>query len=180
MILLFIFIAGGFTNTSTTYSLKLDLNQEFVSSLSLAQNEIVSENDRKFGRGNNTTKLLMNFDVKDTLFEEEDVKIVEVEVKGRVINGRDSFPFNGADELYLVKLNKDREVFFGNIKININHKTGDDIGIISLRYEPQNEQADLSITSGPMSNTAMLPFGNFFITFEELNFIYHVIERIGE
>lgn len=73
----------------------------------------------------------------------------------------------------------EHEIFFGTVKIDIKNRRGDELGIISLRFNPKTQQADVAITSGSMSNSAMLPFGEFFVTFEELEYIENAIGKLG-
>lgn len=48
------------------------------------------------------------------------VKIVQVDVNGTIMNEKSSFPFKGQDEIYLLNLNG-RDIFYGNIMIDLTH-----------------------------------------------------------
>jgi hypothetical protein len=172
----------GFKEGDTAaYKIKLELDKEVMDYLASTESPIINGNDNKFGKTSpSSTRLHMDFKVAETLYDSNKVKIVKVNVKGQLINAQDSFPFEGNDEIYLVRINQDREIFVGNVKIDIKNAKEQELGVISIRYEPKTQQADVSLTSGPMSNSGMIAFGKLFITHEEQEMINSVLGKIGE
>ncbi|WP_128103073.1 hypothetical protein [Paenibacillus sp. DCT19] len=63
----------------------------------------------------------------------------------------------------------DREVYYGTIDIEMKSLLGSDQGNLSLRYEPKTDNLDISLTSGNMDTSAMIPFGKPFLTWDDLD-----------
>lgn len=169
----------GYSEDKDSYSIKMDVNpsvinhfenqekQTFTRNTANSESPIFQKNEEKFGMNNKDFKLNLNFSVSNDQEDYGQVKIVQVEVNGEILNESNSFPFKGQDEIYLVHLNG-RNIFFGNIMIDLTHKGGNEEGVLSLRYEPGADLFDATITSGQIGDLAMIPFGELFLTKDDV------------
>jgi len=161
-----VLIIMGFRHDYTIYNVNLDSNKIIMEQFK--NNPIMKKNVTKFGLDNKNAKLTLQLNIKkEPLVQKNSVKIMETDINGVIHIADKSFLFNGDKEIYLISFDS-REIYYGNIPINIKNNNGFEEGVLSLRYEPNIDNIDITITSGAVGDNAMIPFGELFLTHEDL------------
>ncbi|MFS1518659.1 hypothetical protein V1503_19675 [Bacillus sp. SCS-151] len=180
-LILFILIGVLFTsvmvgfNNKETYDFKLDVNNQVLDFLEKESNPVIEKNEKKFGKKENEPNLKLDLEIVNDETEVFDsFKIIGAKVKGSIKTLESTFPFDGEGDLNLISFN-DREIYYGSVGIKIKNKSVEEEGALSIRLDPETNEVDVTITSGVIGDTAMLPFGTLFLTNEDLDAIDAII-----
>lgn len=165
----------GYSPDSKNHNLNLGPNDYVMQSL--AGNAIASQSVEKLGRDFKKSSLNLRLNPSTQVVDEYDsFQIVEVEINGTIKNTEGTFPVYGKDHLYLVQY-KGRQIFFGNMTVDIKNIKGTEEGVLSIRYEPDAGRADVTLTSGAIGDTAMVAFGELFLTKQEVADIDAILQK---
>ena len=159
-----VFMTGADQNGK---KIKLDANANVEALKVLANNPILEENEKKFNNLEKKSNVKIQLTLDNGQKITDELTDFKANVKGNFKLDK-AYPFEGDGNLQLYKFDN-REVYYGAIDLNMKNVKGNDEGVISLRYEPATDKLDISITSGAMGDTAMIPFGTPFLTIEDLN-----------
>lgn len=97
--------------------------------------------------------------------------------KGVIKTPEGNFNFQGHGDLYLVKLESGEVIYQSTIDGNFKNKKSDENFSISMRYNPNTEDIDISFVSGLIGDSAILSFGTPFISDAEFNEIADKIRQ---
>ncbi|MDX8360123.1 hypothetical protein [Cytobacillus sp. IB215316] len=173
---IFASVMVGFNNKET-YEFKLDINNQVLDFLEKDSNPIIEKNEKKFGKKVNEPNLKLDLEIVNDETEVFDsFSIVGAIVNGNIKTLEGTFPFNGEGDLNLISFDN-REIYYGSVEITIKNKSVEEYGMLSIRLDPETNEVDVTITSGVIGDTAMLPFGALFLTNEDLDAIDAIIRN---
>ncbi|MEF3356229.1 hypothetical protein PV403_24400 [Paenibacillus sp. GYB006] len=133
-------------------------SKSLLSTLNSTSRETAIESDQ----------IKVNIEMDEDNKEEFNSKLtfIPAEISGMLHLDKDyNFEANGKlDEVIF----DGRTVYVGSMFVDIDGGIGE--GALSIRYEPENEKIDLSITLGEMdtNSNVLLPYGEAFLTWDEL------------
>ncbi|MGR6541716.1 hypothetical protein [Paenibacillus tundrae] len=154
--------------------IKLDADANVEALNALTNNPILKENDKKFNKLEKKSNIKIQLTLEDQQSISNNLVDYKANVKGNIKLDK-AYPFEGDGNLQLYNFDG-REVYYGAIDLKMKNIKGNDEGVLSLRYEPKTDKLDISITSGAMGDTAMIPFGKPFLTLDDLNQIDQIKE----
>ncbi|MDT3426636.1 hypothetical protein J2Z22_002162 [Paenibacillus forsythiae] len=158
-----IFLAGA-SKESTKFNLKADANTQALENLK--ENPVFQSNEKKFKNLDKKAKVLIDLSLRNKQEVKENYDLLDASITGNIILDK-AYPFTGEGQLSLISFDN-RSVYYGSIDINMRTPLGDDFGSLSMRYEPGTNQLDISVTSGDINDSAMIPFGTPFLTWDDL------------
>ncbi|CAH1192409.1 hypothetical protein [Paenibacillus sp. JJ-223] len=170
-----VFIMGADQNGK---KIKLDANVNVQALQALANNPILEENEKKFNKLEKKANIKLQLTLDSGKEISTSLSDYKVSIKGNIKLDQ-AYPFEGEGDLQLYRFDN-REVYYGAIDVNMKNVKGNDEGVVSLRYEPQTEKLDISVTSGAMGDTAMIPFGTPFLTIDDLTKIDTIKEEVTQ
>lgn len=168
-------VLGGFDKEKKIL-LNLDLNEYYMNLISEKSSELSKGNGEKFGK--DILKSKLNIQIYDFQLTEELAKRehYEAKVKGVIKAPTGNFNFEGDGDINKVMLDSNKEIYSGSFKGNVKNIKGDDVVTISFRYNPKTKESDVTVVSGFVGDTGILPFGSPFLYEEDLVEIREIIE----
>ncbi|CAM5219052.1 hypothetical protein UACE39S_03210 [Ureibacillus acetophenoni] len=164
-------LSGGSHNV--THDLKVKSNEMIYDSLK--NDKIMSKNNEKFGTDYKTGRLDLKIEETGLSKEYSKYEEVEVNLKGNIHTSTKTFPFDGNGIIQKINL-KNQDVYWGFIDIDIKNRGGKEEGVLTIRYRPETDDVDISITSGEVPVTGLMSFGKIFLSEDE---IFEILSIIG-
>lgn len=146
------------------------------------ENKSIAEaNTKKMGNGLEKSSINVHFfdfkNTEGTTLAEKNYEEFDAKTKGVIKTPEGNFNFESDGYLHVVKLSDEQTIYSGRFKGNFKNKQTEEAFFLTMRFNPETEQIDVSFTSGVIGDNAILSFGKSFITDAQFNEIEETIRR---
>lgn len=146
------------------------------------ENKSIGEaNTNKMGFGLEKSSMNVYFfdfkNIEATTLAEKNYEEFDAKTKGVMRTPEGNFNFESDGYLHVVKLSDEQTIYSGRFKGNFKNKQTEEAFFLTMRFNPETEQIDVSFTSGVIGDNAILSFGKSFITDAQFNEIEETIRR---
>lgn len=174
----FIFVTGFKKEEKLHFN--LSLNEEYLDMVQSKNSDFKKDTDEKFGSNTKETKINLSIDNIVEVKSFSDFTENTADAKGVIKTPSGNFAFRSTGLLYKMILSDNKTIYYGDFQGTINNKVKEDVVNISMRYNPDTEETDISFVSGIVYETAILPFGNPFLFDDDLDLIVEKRKKYGK
>lgn len=169
-------IIVGF-NKETKILVNTDINERYLESFKVNNEELVKENDRKFGKDINKSSLNIQVFNLVEVENKTDITFYDAEIKGVIKSPTGNFNIKGTGDLQKLKLSNEKWIYNGDFEGEVINKIGTDTVTLSFLYDPETKETSIGLTSGLLGDIALLPFGQSFLSKQEIIELDEIIRK---
>lgn len=160
--------------------LNLDVNEEYLDLVNTQSEELSQGTENKFGGNGKNSSINVHFTDFKPFEVIEGRESYEGFTKGVIKTPDGNFNFNGEGLIYKVKLQNGEWIYSGSFEGGFKNKIKDETFTISIRYNSETEESDITFVSGLLGDTGILPFGQPFLFQEEIEEINNILSGEGD